>query len=210
MTLAARLKDCRDRLVGSEPTYDRLVGHLRSQGVASSAPVVGDRLADFALADLGGGRRTLNDLLAAGPIVLCFIRGAWCPYCREEIRAWQECRTALAAAGGRLVFVTADISGGLSGEGADEDKGAEMLHDVDHGLALTLGLAFWSGVDLQRDLLVGGLDLSESYGHASGILSVPATFVVDREAGVRFAFADPDFRIRAEPKGAIDALRYLS
>jgi hypothetical protein len=31
-----------------------------------------------------------RSLLRAGPVVVCFYRGGWCPYCNLELRAYQR------------------------------------------------------------------------------------------------------------------------
>jgi len=43
-------------------------------------------------------------------------------------------------------------------------------------------------------------------GSDSWFLTVPATFAIDREGIVRFAFVEPDFRLRADPEEVIAAL----
>ena len=41
------------------------------------------------------------------------------------------------------------------------------------------------------------------------MLPVPATYVIDRNGIVRFAFADTDYRKRAEPAAIVEALEEL-
>jgi peroxiredoxin len=42
-------------------------------------------------------------------------------------------------------------------------------------------------------------------GAERGLLPVPATFVIDRDGMVRFAFADTDYRRRVEPEAIVGA-----
>ncbi len=60
---------------------------LAASGIAQKAMKAGDRASDFRLHDVRGGYLRLKDLLAAGPVVLSFYRGGWCPYCNLEVRA---------------------------------------------------------------------------------------------------------------------------
>lgn len=167
-------------------------------------------MANFALKNSRNETRTLQGLLALGPIVLCFIRGKWCPYCQAELEAWRFYHDALQEAGGRLVVVTAETS--VHARSLPEIVGpdVEILCDADHGLALANGLAFWCGDALQQTYRGFDIDLEEVYGNASGFLTVPATFVVDSRAKVRFGYADPDFRLRAEPCEVIDILSHAA
>jgi hypothetical protein len=60
---------------------DRSGQELRGVDFAARAPKVGERAPGFELSDARGERVALDDLLGAGPVVLVFYRGAWCPYC---------------------------------------------------------------------------------------------------------------------------------
>jgi len=203
MTNALRLSDlpheCRDTTPEWTSVYDAFVAKLRDGAVAATAPKNGETFPDFCLPDAFGHYRSLAELVADGPIVLSFNRGGWCSACRGELSAWGERREVLAAAGGRLVTITGEV-GGRAAQLLDlVGPEATILCDIDHGLALAVGLAFRCDAHLQARYLACGLDLADIYGGDGWILPVPATFVIDRDQSVRFAFADPDFRIRADP-----------
>jgi len=84
---------------------------------------------------------------------------------------------------------------------------AEVLCDVDHGVALSLGLAFFAGEPTLDFYTKVGLDFHALYGSQSGFLPVPATYAIDSAGRVRFAYTDVDFRNRAEPAEVLAALR---
>lgn len=211
-SLAEQLHATRVRNRESQALYDEFVAGLRSANVGSGAPHPGDTFPAFALPDAWGRYRSLDALLGSGPLVLSFVRGGWCPYCVHELRAWNDVLPALAEAGGHFAAVSPEVGGraammgrllGMSGD-------AELLCDVDLGVALTAGLAFRVNDPMRRRYLEQGLDLAALYGSNAGFLPVPATFVIDQAGVVRFAFADPDFRNRAKPSdviGAVAALR---
>lgn len=207
--LSAVLDDCRETTREWTPVYDAFVAKLHQNEVAANAPHVGDEFPDFALPDERGRYRSLDAIVADGPIVLSFNRGGWCPFCRGELSAWGERIEALRQANGRLVTVTGEV-GGRAGQLHDPvGSDATILCDVDHGLALSLGLAFRCDEDMRHRYLACGLDLSQIYGGDGWFLPVPATFVIDTDRTVHFAFAEPDFRIRAEPDDVIDVIRAL-
>jgi peroxiredoxin len=200
---------CRETTPDWTPVYDAFVARLRANGVGAGAPDVGDAFPDFALPDDRGRYRTLAELCAAGPLVLSFNRGGWCPYCRAELSAWGAQAAALAGAGAHLVSIAAETGGRAEKLHQWVGDEATILCDVDHGLALAVGLAFHCGADLQQRYLSCGLDLAEIYGSGGWFLPVPATFVLDREGIVRFAWKDPDFRLRADPETVLAAVRGL-
>lgn len=179
--------------------FDAFIAGLRDLDIGAAAPQVGDAFPAFSLPDAAGHYRSLDGLLAEGPLVLSFNRGGWCPYCSHELRAWSEYMPALRAVGANLAVITPEVGGRAALLAHLVGTEAELLCDVDHGMALASGLAFYMGRELQQSYVDWGLDLAEIYGSPSGFLPVPATFVIDTGGIVRFAHADPDFRVRAEP-----------
>jgi peroxiredoxin len=207
--LAPILAECSDATPEWTPVYDAFVAGLRASRVGAAAPAPGETFPGFALPDERGRFRTLDGLLADGPLVLSFNRGGWCPYCRSELSAWGGRMDELQAAGGRFVAISGEVGGRASRLHEHVGDVATVLCDVDHGLALLLGLAFHCGGDLQKRYLDCGLDLADLYGTGGWLLPVPATFVVARDGLVAWRFADPDFRMRAEPDDVIAAVRAL-
>jgi peroxiredoxin len=208
--LADALVRCREGDPSWETIYDDFIGGLHDRGVGRTAPAVGERLPDFALPNARGIYVDSQDLIASGPLVLSFNRGGWCPYCRTELSAWAKAMPELNRLGGTFVSITPEVGGRAEAMRRDLGLSSEVLCDVDHGVALELGLAFHLGGELRNRYLSCGLDLSEAYGSPSWFIPVPATFVVDRSGIVRFAFIDPDFRVRAEPADVLDEVRRLT
>lgn len=209
--LAQQLAQIRSRNPQLGPFFDEIVIGLRTAGVGAAAPVVGDVFPDFSLPNADGGYSRLGDMLDSGPVVINFSRGRWCPYCVHEISAWAQMLPELAGAGARFIEITGETGGGARAIGAvlgasDHAATAEILCDVDHGVALSLGLAFFAGEPMLDFYREQGMDFHALYGSLSGFLPVPATFAVGRDGVVRYAFVDVDFRNRAEPADVIAAL----
>lgn len=187
--------------------YDGFVADLRAAGAAAGSPAVGDGLEPFALPDSRGRYVSSRDLLAEGPVVLSFYRGGWCPYCRTEMAAWSESASEVRRLGACFVAVTGETGGGAEALRQRLDLGGLILVDVDHGLALRMGLAVRVSDRVRAAYLGIGRDLARHYGSDAWFLPVPATYVVDRHGIVRFAEADVDFRRRAEPEAVLQVLR---
>lgn len=68
----------------------------------------GDRVADFALPDQTGTKRTLTELLADGPIVLFFYPAAMTPGCTKEACHFRDLAAEFATAGASTVGISAD------------------------------------------------------------------------------------------------------
>ncbi len=205
-----KLSRCAEDAPEWQELYDDFVGRLVMLETGKTAPEVGTPFPLLMLPDQKGRYHSLEALYADGPLVISFNRGGWCPYCVHELESWRDAMPELESAGGKLVVIVGEVSG-RNDALADlmRDK-ATILSDVDHGAALGLGLAFYAGPELIARYYECGLDLSDIYGSYSGILPIPATFVVDQQGLVQFAFVDPDFRVRAEPSDVIEVVKRLA
>src|SRR5712692_10692378 len=63
---------------------------LARSDLAQQSVQVGEQAPDFTLPDALGQPVTLSALLKQGPVVVAFYRGAWCPYCNMQLRAYQR------------------------------------------------------------------------------------------------------------------------
>ncbi|WP_156256040.1 peroxiredoxin-like family protein [Sandarakinorhabdus oryzae] len=186
---------------------DQLVSRLQTLGCGRKAPAAGQIFPDFVLPDWRGRLTSLADMCRDGPVVLSFHRGLWCPWCRAELDSWQDAWPDLRQSGCRLVVVTPETGALAAAMAARVGEAAHVLCDVDFGVSTALGLTYFMGHDLMRAYTEDGLDLVLHYGAASGILPIPATFVIEVGRRVRFAHVDIDFRRRADPAAVLAALR---
>ena len=68
----------------------------------------GDRFPSLAVASTGGESLALPDALAGHYGVVLLFRGAWCPYCNAQLRAFQRAADSLAEADIRVVALSVD------------------------------------------------------------------------------------------------------
>ena len=189
---------------------DRLIAQLRERNVGATAPKINQPFPDFTLPNSKGVYVELQELLGRGPLVLSFMRGRWCPYCEKELLSWHDAIPRLEAEGGHFVGVSAEVGGLAESFRCDIAPEADMLCDVDHGLAMALGLTFPVDEEFHLRYLDAGIDLAAIFGNAGRILPITATYVIDSDGIVRYAFNDPDFRVRADPAvviAVVEALR---
>jgi len=193
---------------------DRMVMERAARDLAAAMPApglrVGDPAPDFTLPDAFGRQVRLADLLAEGPVVLVFYRGAWCPYCNLQLRGLRAALPHIEREGARVVAVTPQRPEKSRGQVRDEGYPFEVLSDLDDRVMKAYHLYFEVPADLREVYLRRlSLDLAEYNGEGRYVLPVPATFVIDRRGVVRAAFADLDYRMRVEPAEILAALRSL-
>lgn len=186
------------------------IERVRMLQTVESALAVGDTLPDFELEDASGRLWRSEELLARGPLVLAFFRGAWCPYCDLAMRALETVRPELEALGATLLGVAPSRPAVLARIGAERSLGYPLLTDAGERLARLCGLRFELAtvhVDFYRRF---GVDMPAEHEGAGWELPVPATYVVGRDGVIAWAFADADWGKRAEPRAVVEAVRLLA
>jgi peroxiredoxin len=188
---------------------NRAAHDLAASGQADRALAVGARAPRFTLPAAIGHPVALDRLLAGGPVVLTFYRGAWCPYCNIAVRALRQHHGAIAARGARLVAVSPQIPGESLALIDKHELSFDILTDIGSDTAKQYGLAF----DLPEDLAAlydqFGFEMQRVNGGHPRTLPLPATYVLDREGIIRWAFVDTDYTKRAEPADILAALDAL-
>ncbi|MEU7254464.1 peroxiredoxin-like family protein [Streptomyces rimosus] len=188
---------------------ERAGRELAESGWAAGAPGPSTPAPDFTLPAADGRKVTLSSLLAEGPVVLTFYRGAWCPYCNLTLRSLQEHHAAITARGARLVAVSPQVPDESLTLAQKHELAFDVLSDVGSEVAERYGIAF----DLPEDLAAVydsfGFEMQRVNGGHPRTLPLPATFVIDRTGTVRWTFADPDYVKRAEPADILAALDAL-
>lgn len=189
--------------------YDALVKKLIDSGAMDGALKEGGTFPDFQLASADGHLVRRADMLARGPAVVSFYRGAWCPYCSAELNALAEIAPQVLAAGANLVAITPEAGGRALRTKFDRELDFEILCDLDNVLAAECGLVFPVPDDVRKAYVENKLDLSLIYGNDGWMLPTPATYVVRQDGVIAKAYVNPDFRYRLEPGEILTALAAL-
>lgn len=214
-TLAEQL--VRRRKASAEQTPDarkavmtRSLRVLEESGIAGHALGVGDLAPDFVLPDAAGRDVRLSDLLRVGPVAVSFYRGAWCPYCNIELRALQETLNEFHDVGATLVAISPNPPDGSMTVVERHQLGYPVLSDIGNKIAIEFGLVFQVQDDLVAEYRDMGIDIGKSNGSTEWEIPLPATYVIDQDRTITYAFVDADYRKRAEPVDVIAAIEALT
>ncbi|MHC4852952.1 MAG: protein kinase domain-containing protein [Planctomycetota bacterium] len=169
----------------------------------------GDKVPHFELTGMNGERLSSNELLARGPLVISFYRGAWCPVCTDELKAFQERLDQIDSLGGSMVAVSPQLE--PHNESVRQEHGLtyHVLTDPGNEVAKAYGVAFELPEDLRTFHRTLGLDLKQFNGDDSWVLPIPATFVVGQDGTVQYSATSPDPTVRPDPDLVVRALREL-
>lgn len=188
---------------------DELVANLRRSALMDQALREGQTAPDFALPDVHGRTVRLSRLLERGPVILCFYRGTWCPYCNMQLRAYQPLLPAIEEAGATLIAISPQSPDQSLSTAEKNALSFPVLSDHDNKVAAAFGLVFTVSEAVQRAYADLGIRLPEVNDNDNWRLPVPATYVIGPNRKIVLAHIDPDHRTRLEPAAALDAVRAL-
>ncbi|MEQ1809945.1 MAG: peroxiredoxin-like family protein [Terricaulis sp.] len=212
--LAERLRMIADRVRELSPQFadavDTFVGRLVGAEAGAAAPQVGERLPRFVLPDQNGKLVSLDTLLSQGPVVVAFLRGHWCPYCRITAAALAEIAGTARDLGASIIAVTPESRRFASQLDVDTLSAFPILADLDNGYALTVNLAIWVDQAMSGLISGAGWDIPTYQGNDAWILPIPAVFVLDRAGVIVARHVNADYRERADIDEVIASLRALA
>jgi peroxiredoxin len=180
---------------------------LRATGIEANALQVGAALPALTLPDATGKPVDLKALNTAGPLVIVFYRGGWCPYCNLELREWQRLLPQLGELGATLVAISPQTPDNSLSTAEKNELAFPVLSDSDLAAAQAFGIAFTLSPELVALYAKVGNDLPTLNGNGQWVLPVPATYLIDRSGVVVWAHVEADYRRRAEPQDVLDRIR---
>jgi peroxiredoxin len=124
----------------------------------------GDPFPELTLTVPGDKTVTVPQTFAGQFGVVLFYRGAWCPYCNAQLRAFQRASATLADAGVQVVALSVD----------DEATTADLI--AKHGLTFPVG--FGADARAVADLTGAFVNSDPVYLQSTGFVLDPARKVV--------------------------------
>jgi peroxiredoxin len=205
--LAEYLAGWRERVPAErQAIIERHIGQLRGV-IARTMLKVGNRAPAFALPDATGGVVDLGTLLKKGPVIVTFYRGGWCPYCNLELKAFQEVLPEIKAAGASLVAISPEKPDDTLSTAEKSALTFPVLSDVGQKVGRAFGIVYDFTDELRGAYQGLGREIPALNGTpGEWALPVPATYLVDRDGIIVYAYVNVDYRDRGEPRDVLAVL----
>ncbi|MCI0355144.1 MAG: AhpC/TSA family protein [Acidobacteria bacterium] len=179
--------------------HDRATEEMQASGLAGRTLPVGATAPSFELPDRNGKPVRLAELLAQGRLVVSFFRGRWCPYCIAELEALEAALPRIREAGASLVAISPQTVRQTDFLVDQHKFSFPVLSDAGNRVARAFGLVYEVPAYLRELYQRSFINLPLANGDPSWELPLPATYVLERDATVLYAFTDADTTRRAEP-----------
>ena len=140
-------------------------------------------------------------------MIVTFYRGGWCPFCNLELRAYQQMLPDIATAGASLVAISPEKPDETLSTAQKNALTFEVLSDVGQKVGRAFGLVYEFTEELKRAYQGFNLDIPARNGAPDEwALPVSATYIIDRNGSIVYAYTDADYRDRADPREVLTVL----
>ncbi|MBZ5536217.1 MAG: peroxiredoxin family protein [Acidobacteriia bacterium] len=161
---------------------------------------LGDRVPEFVLPDGENSRFSLREHLGRGPLLLGFIRGTWCPFCRRFMRQVLQSGEEMQSLGCEVVLIASQPLAPILQFSRQEKLPFKILADADRAVTRRYGIY----------QIVGLMGVN---------VARPAAFLLDEQGRILFQYVGSAIdrppisevltrlKTYAKQKGALPAVR---
>ena len=176
---------------------DRQAIHASAEEVQPLLP--GMQAPDFIVKDATGEPFEFKANAMAKPVVLAFFRGGWCPYCNLHLAEMRKAEAQLKDMGFDIWFISVDKPELLLESLEDPDIGYTLYSDSSLSATRAFGLAFKMPDELVEKYKTYNIDLEMASGETHHVLPAPATYLIGSDGIIKFAYINPDYKVRLPP-----------
>ncbi|MGB8988512.1 MAG: peroxiredoxin-like family protein, partial [Candidatus Sulfotelmatobacter sp.] len=185
----AERKDMITKYVPAETkaVHSATIAGLKEKRLAASILPMGSKIPEFQLQDHDAKVIASSDLLAKTCLVLCFIRGRWCPFCVAQMEAMNLLLPEIAQAGAILIAISPQTIQQSFFMRDQHKLRLTLLSDPGNKVAKQLGLTYRVPDEQKAIYQRSFVNLPFVNGDATWELPIPATYIVDRNSTVLYA-----------------------
>jgi peroxiredoxin len=167
---------------------------------------VGAKAPQFELQDHNGKIASSSGLLAKGRLVICFIRGRWCPFCVGQMEAMNLILPQIEQTSATLVAISPQTVKQSFFMHDQHKLCFPLLSDAGNKVARQFGLVYRVPAAQEAVYRRAFVNLPFTNGDDSWELPIPATYIIDRDGSTLYASANEDYTDRPEPSDILNLL----
>ena len=203
--------ECKDLIAKYVPAeiqavHSRAIAELNEKHIVDNSLSVAKKAPGFELQDQNAKPVSSANLLAKERLVICFIRGRWCPFCVGQLEAMNRILPQIEHAPASLIAISPQTVK-QSFFMADQHKlRFPLLSDPGNRVARQFGLVYRVPDYQQAVYRRVFINLPFANGDESWELPVPATYILNRSGSVLFSSVNADYSERPEPAEILSQL----
>jgi peroxiredoxin len=217
MSLKAKLDAFKADFDSGRPPYavprfaieimERATAELVASGAASRAKTAGDIAPSFSLKDPERNAVHSEDLLKKGPLIVCFYRGVWCPFCNTELQALEVAKPEFDKYGASVVAISPQNAPNSRRTVRQNRLTFPILSDTKGEVSAAFGVRFLLPdylIDVYKELKAHLPVFNDDPGWT---LPMPARYLIGQDGTILYSEVSPDYTHRPEPEDVMPALQ---
>lgn len=191
----------------TQAIHAQTVAELKARGLAQHILQVGANAPEFELQDHNGTPSSSSALRGKGRLVLCFIRGRWCPFCVGQMEAMNLMLPQIEQSGATVVAISPQTVKQSFFMHDQHKLRFPLLSDAGNKVARQFGLTYRVPPMQEAIYRRAFVNLPFTNGDDSRELPIPATFIIDRDGTILYANANEDYTQRPEPVAILEFVK---
>lgn len=191
----------------TQAIHAQAVAELKMRHLSANILPVGAKAPAFELSDHDGKIVSSTELLARAKLVLCFIRGRWCPFCVGQMEAMNLILPQIDQAGATFIAISPQTVKQSFFMHDQHKLRFPLLSDAGNTVARRFGLTYRVPSLQEAVYRRAFVNLPFTNGDESWELPIPATYILGRDGTVLYASANEDYTERPEPSDIVGIVR---
>ncbi len=192
----------------TQAIHAQVVAELKAKHLAEDTLPVRAKAPSFELPDHNGKLVSSSNLLTRGRLVVCFIRGRWCPFCVGQMEAMNLVLPQIEQSGASLVAISPQTVKQSFFMHDQYKLHFPLLSDAGNKIARQFGLTYRVPAPQEAVYRRAFVNLPFTNGDDSWELPIAATYILERDGAVLYASANEDYTDRPEPAEIVNACRH--
>jgi peroxiredoxin len=193
-----------------QKVHAQAVAELKQRNLATNILPVGAKAPEFELQDHDGKLIRSSDLLAKGRLILCFIRGRWCPFCVGQMEAMNQIVPQIEQTGATFAVISPQTVKQSYFMRDQHKLRFPLLSDAGNKLTRLFRLTYRVPAPQEAIYRRAFVNLPLANGDDSWELPIPATYILDSNGTILYASANEDYTERPEPEEILNFLHLSS
>jgi peroxiredoxin len=183
----------------TQEIHARAITELKQRNLAANIRSAGAKAPEFELQDHDGNLILSSELLTLGRLVLCFIRGRWCPFCVGQMEAMNQIVPQIEQARATLVAISPQTVKQSYFMHDQHKLRFPLLSDAGNKVARQFHLTYRVPAPQEAVYRRAFVNLPLANGDDTWELPIPTTYILDRDGTILYATANEDYTDRPEP-----------
>lgn len=169
--------------------------------------LTGELLPNIELKSFTGDTFEVHDLLQDKPLLLCFMRASWCPYCKGQLEMLNGMASTFKKIGCEIVVISRETAE----ESTFQSDELILASDLTNDFGKKLGMTYFATDEITNIYKHLGIDGPVEGYYDTSELNVPATFIISKGEGrVLYKHAKRDYTKRATGSEIITELTRIN